>query len=52
MSQCVTITNHGRCQRRAAHPNGLCAECNARHAARQFAVLDSYLPGGSRHTPA
>lgn len=41
--QCSTSTTHGRCRRVTRRANGLCTECDKQHAARQFAVLDSYL---------
>lgn len=41
--QCVTVTTHGRCRRTTTLANGLCTVCDKQHAARQFAVLDSYL---------
>lgn len=43
--QCATLLNHGRCRRLTTRANGLCAECDKQHAARQFVVLDSYIVG-------
>lgn len=37
--------------KRTGHYRGLCARHVDEAAQHDFTVLDSYLPGGSRHTP-
>lgn len=44
--QCV----ESGCRRSGHHRGRLCAKHADEAEQRQFAVIDSYLPGGSRHT--
>lgn len=48
-SECPEKRGDRRCGRKSAFPSGRCGSCEAAHSRRDFAVIESYLPGGSRH---
>jgi hypothetical protein len=52
VTSCPVRRGDRACGRKSVFPSGRCSACEDAHERRDFAVLDSYLPGGSRHDEA